>query len=410
MLSGLLGAGHLASMEQLPGLVAEHAAVAGLQDVRVYVADLRQQMLRELTGRGVNAGQDGDELSIETTLPGRAFRLTRTMAEPGSVAGLQRHWVPVLDGTQRLGVLRVDVPDAEALEAARHLASLVGLHLVSKRSFSDSHARLVRSEPMNIVAEMQWALMPPRTFANGQIVVCAEMEPAYRVGGDAFDYALAGDVLHLAVFDAMGHDTAAGLTANLAMAACRNQRRHDAGLVAMSEGIDQVLIEQFAHTRYATGVLADLSLSTGRLTWVNRGHPPPVLIRGNRSVTMCVCSPSHPMGTGLGLPVNLCHAHLQPGDRLLLYTDGVTEARDAKGQEFGLDRFTEFIIRQQAEDLPVPETLRRLMHAVLNHHRGRLQDDATVLICEWHGPYPVPGAESRVIGGASHNPRGPEIS
>lgn len=388
MLGGLLQAGHLASIEQLPGLVAEHAAKAKLEDARVYVSDLRQEVLRELTGVGLDAGRDGEELCIETTLPGRAFRHTRIMTAPGAGPGRQRHWVPILDGTHRLGVLRVDVALGVGLDAAEYLASLVGLQLVSKRLSSDSHARLVRVESMNIAAEMQWALMPPRAFADGRVVVCAEMEPAYRVGGDAFDYALAGDVLHLAIFDAMGHDNAAGLTSQLAMAACRNQRRHGVGLAAASAAIEEVLIEQFAHQRYITGVLADLDLSTGRFTWVNRGHPPPVLIRGGRWVHVLDCPPSHPMGSDLGLPVQTCHEHLQRGDRVLLYTDGVTEARDAQGNEFGRGRFTDFIIRQQADGMPAPETLRRLMHAVVEHHRGRLKDDATVLICEWIGAAP----------------------
>ncbi|WP_406259665.1 serine/threonine-protein phosphatase [Actinacidiphila glaucinigra] len=388
MLGELLRAGHLASIEQLPALVSEHAAEAGLEDARIYVSDLRQQALRELTGRGLDAGQGGEELSVETTLPGRAFRRTQIINASGAAPGRQRLWVPILDGTQRLGVLRVDVADDGDRDVAASLASVVGLQLVSKRHSSDSHARLVRSERMNIAAEMQWALMPPRAFANGQVVVCAEVEPAYRVGGDAFDYALAGDVLHLAVFDAMGHDTAAGLTSHLAVAACRNHRRHNVGLAATTEAIEQVLIEQFAHQRYTTGVLADLDLGTGRLAWVNRGHPPPVLIRGGRWVHVLDCPPSHPMGSDLGLPVQMCHAHLERGDRVLLYTDGVTEARDAQGNEFGRDRFTDFIIRQQADGMPAPETLRRLMQAIVDHHRGSLHDDATVLICEWHGLEP----------------------
>jgi serine phosphatase RsbU (regulator of sigma subunit) len=82
----------------------------------------------------------------------------------------------------------------------------------------------------------------------------------------------------------------------------------------------------------------------------------------------------------------MCREQLQPGDRLLLYTDGVTEARDAEGTEFGVARFTDFIVRSNADGLPVPETLRRLMNAILDYHDGRLRDDATVLFCEWRGP------------------------
>jgi serine phosphatase RsbU (regulator of sigma subunit) len=239
---------------------------------------------------------------------------------------------------------------------------------------------------MNVAAEMQWTLMPPRAFANDQVAIAAVMEPAYDTGGDAFDYAIAGETVHLAVFDAMGHDSTAGLTANLAVTTCRNERRQGTGLARASERIERSLVDHFGYTRYVTAIMADLDTATGKLAWINRGHHPPVLIRDGRWSTTLQCPPAHPMGIEGGLPVHMCHEQLQPGDRLLLYTDGVTEARDSEGGVFGLDRFIHFIVRQHADDLPVPETLRRLMNAIIHYHDGRLQDDATVLFCEWRGP------------------------
>jgi serine phosphatase RsbU (regulator of sigma subunit) len=205
------------------------------------------------------------------------------------------------------------------------------------------------------------------------------------VAGDAFEYAVASDILHMAVFDAMGHDTSAGLTAALAISTCRSYRRAGASIPDASKAIEDTLVGQFGYSRYATGILADLELNTGKFSWVNRGHLPPVIIRGGRWATTLDCSTAGPMGSGMGLPVTQCTEQLEPGDRLLMFTDGITEARDSTGREFGVERFTDFIIRHHADDLPVAETLRRLMHAVMDHHDGRLQDDATVLFCEWHG-------------------------
>ncbi|MDP9862044.1 MULTISPECIES: PP2C family protein-serine/threonine phosphatase [Streptosporangium] len=399
MLSGLLEAGHLIALERLPSLVAVHAAHAGLDEVLIYLADLQQNVLRLLTGHGEDAGGQGgesgqetagriDELQIDGTLAGRAFQQIEVLPRSGAGGEADHWWVPLLDGTERLGVLRVSASDADETtrEAMRALASLVALLVVSKRPYSDSYARLVRTRPMHVAAEMQWNLMPPLTFANAEVVISAALEPAYEVGGDAFDYAIAGDVAHLGIFDAMGHDVSAGLTASLAVAACRNNRRRGAGLAENSEMIEAVLIAEFGRaTRFVTAVLADLDTSTGVLSWVNRGHHPPVVIRGGRWITMLACRPAHPLGLDLGIPVALCRQQLEPGDRLLLYTDGITEARNASGQEFGLERFVDFIIRRTADGLPVPETLRRLTHSVLDYHDGRLQDDATVLLTEWQG-------------------------
>jgi hypothetical protein len=237
------------------------------------------------------------------------------------------------------------------------------------------------------------------TFVTERTIVSALMEPAYTVSGDVFDYAFSDEIVHLCVFDAMGHDVAAGLTANLAVATCHNSRRQGADLPQTADGIERVLTEQFGGGRFATGVLADLNMNTGKLSWINRGHPPPVIIRGGRSAFALECPPAHPMGTDLGLSAPLCHEQLQPGDRLLLHTDGITEARSPDGEEFGPDRFTYFLIRHHADGLPVPETLRRLIRHHLDYHQGHRGDDATVLVLERHGAarYP-PGKAEALVG------------
>ncbi|MFI5829019.1 PP2C family protein-serine/threonine phosphatase [Streptomyces sp. NPDC051578] len=399
MLTGLLAASHLMPMELVPVQARAHAEHAGFSDLFVYVADVQGRVLRLLTGEGVDgppppARAADAEVPVEGTLAGRAYQHGEIVPVTGQ-NGLQ-WWVPVLDGTERLGLLRLTTPydDEMARQDAESLASLLALLIVTKRDHSDSYARLVRSAPMNVAAEMQWHLMPPRTYADGRVVIAAAMEPAYQISGDAFDYAMAGPVVHLSIFDAMGHDTAAGLAANLAVGACRNSRRQGADLVGISERVEELLIEQFSHHSYVTGILADLDTATGELTWVNRGHHPPLVIRGGRWSTQLACPPAHPMGTDLRLPVRICREQLEPGDRLVLYTDGITEARRPGSNEFGLERFTDFLIRRHADGLPVPETLRRLIQAVMDHHEGRLGDDATILLCEWLGPTAEPGWEA----------------
>lgn len=389
MLAGMLDACHGMSMEQLPGAVRAHAAQAGLDNVLVYVSDLQEDVLRLLTGQGLDAGQDDgrwpDELSIAGTPAGRCFETLTPVFD--TEAGVSRWWVPLLDGAERVGALRVDTDLDEdgARLAMRRLATLVTMLIMTKRSHSDSYARRVRTQRMNVAAEMQWNLMPPRAFANDQVTISAALEPAYEIGGDAFDYALADDTVHLGIFDAMGHDVAAGLSANLAVAACRNSRRQGAGLVETGQAIEKVLAEHLLQTRYVTAVLADLDIRTGELSWISHGHHSPVLVRENHWSGPLPCVPGAPLGTDLGLKATLCHEQLKPGDRLVLYTDGITETHNSGGEEFGLDRFMNFIIHHSADGMPVPETLRRLVHSILDYNLGRLQDDATVLLLEWRG-------------------------
>ncbi|WP_433727905.1 PP2C family protein-serine/threonine phosphatase [Actinoplanes sp. CA-051413] len=94
---------------------------------------------------------------------------------------------------------------------------------------------------------------------------------------------------------------------------------------------------------------------------------------------------------------------LEPGDRLLLHTDGIIEARSADGEQFGVERLTDFTAKALADQLPGPETMRRLVHAILDYQDDRLQDDATVLLAEWRSPAP-PQSDTELITGSEQEP------
>ncbi|MQM24666.1 SpoIIE family protein phosphatase [Glycomyces sp. NEAU-7082] len=420
MLAGLLDRSHLVAFRDIPVEVNRHGAMAGLQDAAIFLVDIRQEVLREMTGLGADAKQGVPaEYAVEGTLAGRAFQYGRLVQGHPDDQGRSVWWTPLIKGTERLGVLRVSSADdrPEARKSSELLASMTALVLIARRGSSDAYPRLLRTQKMKIVAELEWELMPPRTYADSDVVVSGLMEPAYEVGGDAFDYAVADDEVHLAVFDSMGHDTAAGVAANIAVATYRNQRRKDVGLVETGAVIERVLLDQFDGEQYVTGVLATLNTRTGVLTWINRGHPAPIIIRGKRWSTGLECPPAHPMGTDLGLEAAVCREQLEPGDRIVLYTDGIAETRNHEGREFGLERFTDFLIRHHTDQLPAPETLRRLIRSILDHHGGKLTDDATVLLAEWIGAesgrrpellagLPQAGTARRTDADASRPPRG----
>ena len=318
-------------------------------------------------------------------------------ARPGA-HGPRRWWLALLEGTEKIGVLALTVPPgAAAARRAHALASLVALILVSKRACSDTMSRLVRRQPMSLAAEMQWALLPPRSFGTAEVAVSSALEPAYEIGGDAFDYGMRGTHLHVSIFDAMGHDLDAGLTATIAVGACRRSRLEGHGLVQMAQSVDAAVERQFHGNRFVSGVFADLDTATGEFTWVNCGHPQPLLIRGGRRLRVLHGASGVVMGIAANLaapPVN--RIHLETGDRLLFYTDGVVEAKHAADDDFGVGRLGDMVLRRHADGLSAPETLRRLVGSVLAQRGGPLLDDATIVLVEWRSRHQTAGWHGRV--------------
>ena len=296
VMADLLAASHLLPPGAVDGALAAAARPLGVRQARVYLADLQQ---RELAPLETGGGPPGPALAIDSTLAGRAYRDVKLHSLPAPDGGDgYRVWVPLVDGTERLGVLELLAlgVDEARLAQYRTLGSLAGLIIAGKSRYSDSYARTERSQPMSLQAELVWSLLPPRTVATGRVLVAATLEPAYEVGGDAFDYSLTGDLLHVSIFDSVGHDLAAGLLASVAMASCRSTRRAGGSLPDVAARADHALARQFGGSRFVTAVLGDLDTRTGLLRWIPCGHPPPLLIRDNRVVKQLTRKPRPPLG------------------------------------------------------------------------------------------------------------------
>jgi anti-anti-sigma factor len=360
--------------------INEAVAPIGIE-VTVYLVDREQLALRALPRSGKPLP---DPIPIDTTLPGRAFTTGQLVQSPNEP---ERVWLMALDGSDRLGVLEVLLPsrlpadDQTVRDGLELLATVVGHMLVTKTPYGDTVRVTRRSKPMSPGGELLWRALPPLTCATADMVLAAVLEPCYEVGGDAFDYAVDDDLLRVGIFDAVGHGLAAALTSTLTLAATRAARTTGLDLPAVAAAADDAITGQFHDLRYATAILAELNLATGVLRYVNAGHPPAVLMRDGKVVASLDGAGRTPLGLPDQAPV--AEQHLQPGDRLLFYTDGITEARDAAGRFFGLSRLLDLAERHSAAGLPAPETLRRLAHAVLDHQQGRLDDDATLVIVEW---------------------------
>jgi serine phosphatase RsbU (regulator of sigma subunit) len=242
-----------------------------------------------------------------------------------------------------------------------------------------------RRKRRSAAGELIWAMLPPLTAGVGPFVLSGLLEPCYDVGGDAFDYALSERTAALAIFDAVGHTMRSGFIAAAALAGYRGARHAGEPLTQQAEAIDRAIADQFGGGAFSTGVLAEVDLPSGRLRYLNAGHPEPLLMRSGKVVKTLAGGRRVPFGLGPG-PVVIGEEALQPGDCLVLHTDGVTEARDEHGDWFGEARLVDFLEREAAAGRPPPETVRRLVRAVLRHQKGELQDDATVLLARWTRP------------------------
>jgi hypothetical protein len=154
-LRSLLRASHLLAPDDLAATVAAHARSMGARETVIYLADYEQATLVPLPGAGVPERQ---ELAIEATLAGRAFRRVEIVAS-SATAGSHRLWLPLLDGVERLGVVELVLsgePDTDLQEDFRALISLVAELVVVHSAYGDVFTQARRRRTFSLAAAIQW--------------------------------------------------------------------------------------------------------------------------------------------------------------------------------------------------------------------------------------------------------------
>lgn len=370
-------------------LVASAASAFGATDVVAYLVDFEQLVLAPLPDRRSHRRLPEPE-EVATTVAGRAFTTRRPVVVDRDDGA--RVWVPIVEASDRTGVLALTVQDADdaTLEECRAAGVLAGYLIAAHSRCTDVYQLYRRRKAMSLAASMQWDLLPPLVLRAPGYSVAGRLEPAYEVGGDCFDYASNGNVLDVALVDAMGHGVSAASIAALAVGCYRHGRREGRDIALMHQAIDELLGTQYHGDAFATGQLARLDLATGGFSWTNAGHPCPLLLRNGRVIGQLECEAGLPWGLD-GQPATPATEQLEPRDGVLFFTDGVVEARGDDGTEFGIERLADIAGRCADENEPPEEVVRHIVASVLEHRRSRLRDDATVVLVTWGGPLDYAG-------------------
>jgi serine phosphatase RsbU (regulator of sigma subunit) len=290
---------------------------------------------------------------------------------------------PVTERGEVLGLLDLTLPrepDPATLADIKRIGHVLSFVIIANRRHTDLFEWGQRTTPFSLPAEIQRRLLPSAfTCEAGAFALSAWLEPVASVGGDTFDYSLSRDLLHLSITDAMGHGVASALNATLCVGSLRNTRRAGDSLLQQAATTNRMMCGHATDAGsegFATGLLGRLDLRTGTLALVNAGHALPYLCRAGtvRPVALPV---DLPFGLFPDVDYRSTDLVLEPGDRLLLVTDGMLERNSA-----ALDLLAE--IRASA-DLHPREATRFLTSKVVQVAGGTLTDDATVLILDWHG-------------------------
>ena len=357
------------------------AAVDGVEAVNLLLVDYGQELLIPF------GAYQGPPLGQERVEQGEAGVVYRTQA--ARVGRVQLGWracVPVTVGGERFGVLDVrlaDEPGPGLVAELERVAMVLGFALAVAGRATDEVELARRGRPLSLPAEIQWELLPRLALVAPEYVVAGTVEPAYDVGGDTFDYTAQPEALTLSVTDAMGHGLQAALLAGLAVAALRNARRRPGRLLEQADHANRALHAQFGGERFVTGQVLRLDVPGGTGAVVNAGHPLPRLVRGGW-VELVELDADLPLGVDPGAIYRVQPLQLEPGDRLVLVSDGVLDAAPEGGAAYGAGRL-DGVLRAN-RDLAPYEVARLVVQEVLAHRAGDLADDLTVVCLDWRGP------------------------
>jgi sigma-B regulation protein RsbU (phosphoserine phosphatase) len=305
-----------------------------------------------------------------------------TVQEAGSASTLAR--------SEIIGVLYVDSLNIcsgmsnTQIDALETLASEAAMAIYNARLYKDSQDKRRMDEQLAVAREIQQALLPSPNRDLEYVRACSRSLPCYDIGGDYFDYFnLENGHFGFAVGDVAGKGMPAALLASLVQGMFSTQNFHDVPLPDIIGNVNRNLLQHGTGNRFITFFFGILD-PDGNCIYVNAGHNPPLVL--NRDGSMKELTEG---GMVLGLFARAQYeagtVKLQPGDHLVLFTDGVVEALNTAGEEFGTEQLVKFLCANAQST--APDILSRLQEAVLSFSANAPQhDDITMMVLGFREP------------------------
>lgn len=306
-------------LHRLRAALVEHFGARG---VELLMADYGLTVLQPVTSLPHTA----TPLSVRTTPEGRAFGSQEPYGQYAVQDGAVDLHLPVTVRGDRLGILTVRLPEAactpETVEQLRDVAELLGHEIVVAERDTDVYLQARRANRLTLAAEMQWQLLPARSCARPEFAIGAQLEPAYDIHGDNFDWSSTAETLTLTVTNGMGEGIDAALLTNLAVNALRNARRAGIDIADQAALADQAIYSRYQGREYVSTLLISLDVATGRGHVVDAGSPQLWRYR-DRTVERVEFEAQFPLGMFEETPYVAQDFHALPGDRLVFVSDGV---------------------------------------------------------------------------------------
>jgi serine phosphatase RsbU (regulator of sigma subunit) len=299
-------------------------------------------------------------------------------AAPATAAAPHTIGVLYLDSQARSGT--VSPATVAALEA---LAGEAAVAIENARLYRDSQEKVRLEQELDFARQMQQALLPPGAQVAAGVEVAGVMAPCREIGGDFFDYfEVPGGRLGIALADVTGHGASAALMAAKVQGILSSLAASHESPAITVERLNAALVRRAVPRKFATLAYAVVA-PDGMLVSCSAGHNPSLLLAPDGTITQ-LDKGGLLLGQFEGVPFEEESVQLAPGSTLIMYSDGVTEAAAAGGEQFGEERVLECLSGVQG--LSVNALVERLLRAVSDFAGSATQeDDITVVAVRFVG-------------------------